>query len=102
LKFKIEGMCGYEGGYSPDYDARGTSKVDKLRGASKQAASLYDFTMLNYNNFVGLSDTKFIAEFPSCFQLSGSLPSNNAWAVLEDIYQHPNPPQWRAIVAFNH
>jgi hypothetical protein len=102
LKFQIKKMCGYEGGYSPDYDDRGTSKVDKLRGTSKQAASLYDFTMLNYNNFVGLSDTKFIAEFPSCFQLSGSLPSNNAWAVLEDIYQQPNPPQWRAIVAFNH
>jgi hypothetical protein len=101
LKFGIKKMCGYEGGYSPDYEARGTSKVDKLRGASKQVASLYNWTTVNYNNFVGLSDANFTAEFPSCFQLSGSSPSNNVWAVLEDIYQQPNPPQWMAIVAFN-
>ncbi|WP_057840200.1 hypothetical protein [Bradyrhizobium jicamae] len=101
LKFGIKNMCGYEGGYSPDYQARGTTKVDKLRGASKQAASLYNYTTVNYNNFVGLSDANFAAEFPSCFQLSGAAPSNNVWSVLEDIYQQTNSPQWNAIVAFN-
>ena len=101
LKFGIKKMCGYEGGYSPDYDAGGTSKIDKFRGASKQAASLFNSTTINYNNFVGLSDSSFTAHFPSCFQLSGSAPSNNVWSVLEDVYQTMNPPQWSAIVAFN-
>lgn len=102
LSFGIKRMCGYEGGYSPDYSGGGISTVDKLRSASKQAASLYNFTTLNYNNFVGLTDSNFTAEFPSCFQLSGSAPSNNVWSVLEDVYQQTNPPQWSAIVAFNH
>ena len=99
--YGIQKMCCYEGGYSPDYTAGGTSPVDQLRAASKLAPCLSSLTTLNYNNFVGLSDPTFTAEFPSCFQLSGQAPSNNAWSVLEDIYQSPNPPQWNAIVAFN-
>ncbi|WP_143039612.1 MULTISPECIES: hypothetical protein [Bradyrhizobium] len=100
--FGVKKMCCYEGGYSPDYTGGGTSQVDLLRAASKQSLSLSGFTTTNYNNFVGLSDADFVAEFPSCFQLSGMTPSNGAWAVLENIYQAPNPPQWNAIVAFNH
>lgn len=99
--FGINKMCGYEGGYSPDYTGGGKTPADILRAASKNAPSLSGFTTTNYNNFVGLSDAKFTAEFPSCFQLSGRTPSNGAWSVLEDIYQTPNPPQWNAIVAFN-
>lgn len=99
--FGITKMCGYEGGYSPDYTGGGKTAVDKLKAASKNAASMYGFTITNYNNFVGLSDSGFTAEFPSCFQLSGRTPSNNAWSVLEDVYQSPNPPQWNAIMAFN-
>jgi hypothetical protein len=94
-------MCGYEGGYSPDYTGGGQSQVDLLRAASKQVPSLSGFTTMNYNNFAGLSDANFTSEFPSCFQLSGAMPSNNAWSVLDDIYQTPNPPQWTAIIAFN-
>lgn len=101
LSFGIQKMCGYEGGYSPDYTGGGASQVDMLRAASKAAAVLSGLTTINYNNFVGLSGNGFVAEFPSCFQLSGGSPSNNAWAVLEDLYQSPNPPQWSAIVAFN-
>jgi ubiquinone/menaquinone biosynthesis C-methylase UbiE len=100
LGFGITKMCGYEGGYSPDFT--GISQVDKLRAASKLAPSLSDFTVLNYKNFVGLSDSGFTAEFPSCFQLSGGNPENNAWSVLDDVYQAPNSPQWDAIVKFNH
>lgn len=102
LAHGITKMCGYEGGYSPDYTSGGTSPVDRLRAASKLAASLNTFTAINYNNFIGLTDAKFTAEFPSCFNLSGRTPSNNAWSVLEDVYQSPNPPQWNAIVSFNH
>jgi hypothetical protein len=99
LSFGITKMCGYEGGYSPDMN--GTAAVNALRAASKLAPSLDNFTTINYRNFVGLSDTKFTAEFPSCFQLSGMAPANNIWSVLDDLYQATNPPQWNAIVAFN-
>jgi len=102
LKFGVKKMCGYEGGYSPDYSSYdGSSQLDLLRAASKLAPVLSGFTTINYNNFVSLTDSGFTAEFPSCFQLSGWSPSNNAWSVLENIFQAPNPPQWNAIVAFN-
>jgi hypothetical protein len=100
LKFGIKKMSGYEGGYSPDMN--GTANVKALRAASKLSACLDSFTITNYKNFVGLSDDSFTAEFPSCFQLSGMMPANNCWSVLDDVYQMPNPPQWNAIVAFNH
>jgi hypothetical protein len=100
LSFGIKKMCGYEGGYSPDLG--GTAQVRALRAASKLAPVLYNLTIINYQNFIGLSDSGFTAEFPSCFQLSGAAPTNNAWSVLDDVYQTPNPPQWNALVAFNH
>ena len=99
LSFGIKRMCGYEGGYSPDYTG---SQVDQLRAASKLAPSLSDFTIMNYKNFVDLSDDGFAAEFPSCFRLSGMNTRNNAWSILDDVYQTPNQPQWNAIIAFNH
>ena len=71
LSFGITKMCGYEGGYSPDFTSYGTSQVDQLRAASKLSPLLSTLTTINYNNFVGLSDSSFTAEFPSCFQLSG-------------------------------
>ncbi|WP_456737739.1 MULTISPECIES: hypothetical protein [unclassified Bradyrhizobium] len=95
----ISKMCGYEGGYSPDYG--GSAAVVALRSASKAALVLTTITAQNYANFVGLTDANFIVEFPSCFQLSGRAPSTSVWAVLEDVYQSPNPPQWTALVAFN-
>ena len=67
--FGIQRMCGYEGGYSPDYTGGGQSQVDILRAASKQVVLLSGLTTLNYNNFVSLSGNGFVAEFPSCFQL---------------------------------
>lgn len=98
--FGIQKMTSYEGGYSPDFWS--TAEINQLRAASKLAPSLYSFTLTNYNSFVGLTDSTFTAEFPSCFQLSGPFPNSSAWSVLEDIYQSPTPPQWNAIVAFNH
>jgi len=98
--FGVMKMCGYEGGYSPDYT--GNPQLDALRAASKKVASLSNLTTINYNNFVSLSGNGFTAEFPSAFQFSGASPSNNIWSVLEDIYTNVNPPQWSAIVTFNH
>jgi hypothetical protein len=100
LSHGIKKMCGYEGGYSPDYT--GVATLDRLRAASKLTPELAVVTLRNYEAFVSLSDSGFTAEFPSCFQLSGSAPSSSAWSVLEDIYQTPEPPQWSAIVTFNH
>jgi len=101
-RFNINKMCGYEGGYSPDYTGGGKTQVDQFRSASKQAPALASLATMNLNNFVALTDSTFTAEFPALFQLTGRAPSNNAWAILEDVYQTPNPPQWTAIVAFNH
>lgn len=100
-------MCGYEGGYSPDYatNTNGLSQIDMLRFAGKlvtstatYAAGMQTVTTTNYTNFT--SNT--LAEFPSCFQFTGQTPTNNVWSVLEEIYQAPLPPQWNAIVLFNH
>lgn len=101
LSFGIKGMCGYEGGYSPDMTSGGYSDADQLRAASKQVSILRNYTLQNYQAFVGTGGNGFTTEFPSCFQLSGMVPCENIWSVLEDIYQ-PSSPQWDAIVAFNH
>ena len=90
----VKKICGYEGGYSPDYTS--TAQVNALRAAGKNVAALQTYTTTNYVNFVAAG-----GEFPSCFQLGGASPSNNAWSVLEDIYQQAIPPQWAAIIAFN-
>jgi hypothetical protein len=87
-------MCGYEGGYSTNYGDN--VQINALRAAGKNVAVLQDYTTTNYMNFLAAG-----GEFPSCFQLGGPAPSANAWSVLEDIYQNPPPPQWRAIVGFN-
>lgn len=97
LKHGISKMCGYEGGYSPDFG--GGATITALRSASKAAPVLVTITSLNYVNFTGLTDANFVAEFPSCFELSALIPS--AWSVLDDIYQTPNSPQWTAIASFN-
>lgn len=106
--FGVQKMCGYEGGYSTDYTGGGTSDVDLLRAAGKLVTSspnnslgLLGHTQDNYDNFLGLTGGTFTAEFPSCFQLGGKTPSNNAWSVLEDVYVTPNPPQFEAVRLFN-
>jgi hypothetical protein len=69
---------------------------ENLAFAGKTASNLQAITTECYNN-----STAAGFEFPSMFQLSGVTPSNNAWSVLEDIYQTPDPAQWLAAVAFN-
>ena len=87
--FGIQKMCGYEGGYSPDYSgANGNYQIDMLKSASKLDVNLGAFTTTNYSNFVGLTGSGFTAEFPSCFMLSGNPNefgySNDAWSIIED------------------
>lgn len=66
-----------------------------VRAATKNASGLLQLTMDNYNGFLAAGGV-----FPSCFQFTGISPSNNAWSVLEDIYEI-NPPQFEAIRLFN-
>lgn len=103
--YGIQKMAFYEGGYSPDYLGDGR---DAFRAASKQDTQLVTFTATLYANAVGLSDGTFTAEYPSHYHFSsragvdgGGNPRGEAWALLEDVYQSPNPPQWDAIVTFN-
>lgn len=103
--FSINKMCGYEGGYSPDYVSGDSTPTILLKSASKLDPNLALYTQMNYRNFVGLTDGTFTAEFPSCYKFSGNPSLNNrsgeAWSVLEDIYQTPSPPQWDAMRLFN-
>jgi hypothetical protein len=101
LSHGIKNMCAYEGGYSPDYTGGGATVLDKFRGAAKISPMLKTATLQDYQNFIGLTDAGFTAEFPSCLKMTGNMPSTDAWAILEDIYQYPDPPQWTAIVEFN-
>jgi hypothetical protein len=103
--FGIQKMCGYEGGYSPDLTAGGNSDIDRLKVASKLALSLEASLTQTFNDFVGLTDETFTAEFPSSYFISSnpyrSGYTPQIWSLLDDIYQSPRSPQWDAIVAFN-
>jgi hypothetical protein len=99
----------YEGGSSPDYTAAGGPQlpVNILKFASKLVTSssgsangLQGYITTMMTNVTGLTGGGFTGEFPSNFQFTGPYPSDNAWAVLEDLYQ-PNTPSELAIIAFN-
>ena len=89
-------MMQYEAGYDAAYGAAGTTALDVFRYAAKFVAVMQTYYKNNMDNFVAAGGI-----FPSCYQMSGKYPSNTCWAVLEDIYQTPNPPEWSAIIAFN-
>lgn len=85
------GLCGYEGGFN------GLSGFDAFMAACKNATNLQTYYTNIYRAFLNAGGV-----FPAEFQLSGPSPSNNVWSVLETIYVTPDPPQWLAIVSFNH
>lgn len=109
--FGVNAMCGYEGGYSPDFQsAFASSDIDKMRLASKNAPNVGSYILANYYNFVSLTDATFTAEFPSCFQLSGGVITTSAgsghtggaWSVLDpSIWVATPTSQWTAICSFN-
>jgi hypothetical protein len=117
ISFNIRKMVNYEGGNSPDYTdtAGGTNtssttfaKLNLLRFASKWAANsslwpngMQSVLAQNYAYVDGLTDATFTAEYPSSYYFEGRYPSNNAWAVLEDIYDPLTPPQVQAIIDYN-
>lgn len=98
--FSITNLCGYEGGYSPDYTQIGAIlwHKDVFRMAAKWAAGLNTYTRLNLNNFFGLTDGTLTAEFPSQYMLGGEFV---AWSALDrDVYSVTNPPMWTALIAY--
>jgi hypothetical protein len=97
------GLTGYEGGYSPDYSSSGNTQLDVFRYATKFVASspgnptgLQGWYATNLTNFKSAGGV-----FPSEFIATGKFPTNNAWSVLENIYQSPDAPQWNAIISFH-
>ena len=78
--------------------------TNNLRYAGKFAPNLQGYiwgnaapnsAYLNYQNAGG--------EFPSNFLIAGlGGRSGNVWNVLEPIGMSPKPPQWLAIIAYNH
>jgi hypothetical protein len=111
--FDINKMLFYEGGFSPDYTGFNTSsnvfaKVDLLRGAAKWALSsttnptgIAGMLAQNYAYIDAMNSASFEAKFPSTYYIDGRYPSNNAWAVWENIYFPLTPPQVQAITTYN-
>ena len=99
----------YEGGYSPDIGRGETAAVGALRCASVMSPKLAKLNMQINNGFVALTDGTFTADFPTNYLLSNTItPDDNSiircrsvWAVLQDIYQQPRPPQWTGMILFN-
>lgn len=103
-RFNVNKMCGYEGGYSPDYGS--DSALNNLRKAGKHVQALLFYDYRNQLNFIGLTGTgangePFTVEFPSNFVPFGRVPDDNAWEILVDIYESPDPPTWQSICKFN-
>jgi hypothetical protein len=93
----IQKMCGYAGGYSPDYT--GNATINSLKGAGKNVAALQTHTITNFDSFTALTGGGFTAEFPSTFLMGGT---GGAWPILDpNIYVTTSPPQWLALIDFN-
>lgn len=110
--FDINKMIYYEGGYSPDYSSFNTAsnfpKLDLLRYATKWALSsttnptgIAGMLAQNYAYIDAMNSASFEATFPSTYYIDGRYPSNNAWAVWENIYFPLTPPQVQTITDYN-
>lgn len=105
--FGVKEAHGYEGGYSPDFGSGGALPVEQFRHAASYESALNGYTKTNYDNFTGIGTVTypsgFHAYFPSCYNLYGYINGGyaaEAWAVLYDIYEATDPPQWVAIKAY--
>ena len=108
--FGIQVMLGYEGGYSPDLHGSAGDAVNALRAASSQSPKIAKLNVLNFDAYFALTDETFTALYPSNYLLSstiypddgnGVIKIGSIWAVLQDIYVQPRPPQWIAMVTYN-
>jgi len=80
-----------------------------LRYALKNAPLSQDYLTADYNNLVGTTSGAISGGRPGLYKLGGTrtpfyqtdVPSDNWWSILETIYTTDDPPQWKAIKAFN-
>jgi hypothetical protein len=85
-------LFGYEGGYSPDYTNSAGEQINRLRFFGKLPSNMYTLSVQNQQSFIAVGGT-----FPSQFNFTGPQPSSLVWSILEDIYQDPNTPLFRAF-----
>lgn len=103
LSWGVNKMCGYEGGYSPDYV--GPSNANSFKNDGKSSPNLAWYLAATFQSFVGQSDDTFTAEFPSTFLLTdftgdGSV-TTYVWTLLKGEIDSANTPQFDFIVRFN-
>lgn len=92
------------GGTTPYYVA-----LTALRYALKNAPLSQDYLTADYDNMVAISQGAISGGRPGLYKLGGTTstfgvataPSDNWWSILENVYTTGDPPQWKAIKAFN-
>lgn len=96
----VTNMCGYEGGWSPDYDGNNTA----LRNAAKASTHIPLYFASLFRYFLGLSDSTFTCEFPSTFLIADYTyggTTSYAWSLLKGDIESANTPQFDFIARFN-
>lgn len=105
LSFSVARMCGYEGGFSPDYSGGGASNADKFRNDCKACYDLAGILAAIFQGFIGQSDSTFTAEFPSTFLMTDftndTAQTTFCWTLLKGDIESANTPQFDFIVRFN-
>lgn len=99
--FNVNKMCGYEGGYSPDYTG-GASNV--FRNDCKATTNIALYLQAVFQDFISKSDDNFVAEFPSTFYICDftySTATSYVWTLLKGEIDSANTPMFDFIVRFN-
>lgn len=99
--FSINRMCGYEGGYSPDYTG-GNANI--FRNDCKATANIALYLQAVFQGFINVSDNTFVAEFPSTFYIADftySAQTSYVWTLLKGDLESANTPMFDFIARFN-
>ncbi len=101
--FSVSKICGYEGGFSPDYT--GSANANNFRNDCKNTEALAGILAAVFQAFLGLSDDTFTAEFPSTFYIADFTGDGSTttycWTLLKGELETANTPQFDFIVRFN-
>jgi hypothetical protein len=101
----VNKMCGYEGGYSPDYVSGDSAQTKSFRNDTKASEQIAVYLGDVFSTFVALNDATFVAEFPSTFYVAdftgdGSTTSYT-WTLLKGELETANTAGFDFIVRFN-
>lgn len=99
--FSINKMCGYEGGYSPDYTG-GNANI--FRNDCKATTNIALYLQAVFQGFIDVSDSTFLAEFPSTFYITDftyNTQTSYVWTLLKGDIESANTPMFDFIVRFN-